>query len=130
MPAIPFETDAALRVEDHLLPLEAEALENPRRAVVASEADPAPRVHDAMPRNPAALIQRGERIADQARVAGQARQPRDLTVSRHAPAGNARHDRVDPGVAAGSPGPAFRGYSTRNVFVVAGAPPSTMISTL
>src|SRR5438128_621640 len=55
MPAIPFEADAALRVEDHFLPLEAEALENSRRAVVASEADPAPRVDDAMPRDPAAL---------------------------------------------------------------------------
>ena len=42
-----------------------------------------------------------QRVADQARLAGQVRQARNLSVSRDAPERDARHDRVDPGVPAG-----------------------------
>ncbi len=70
-PAKALQADTPSRVEDHLFQLEPEALENPRRAVAASDADPALGVHDAVPRNPAALIERAQGVADKARVAGQ-----------------------------------------------------------
>src|SRR6266542_2883820 len=101
-PAKALQANAPSRVEDHLFQLEPEALENPRRAVAASDADPALGVHDPVPRNPAALIERAQGVADEARVAGQVRQPRDLSVSRHPPSRNAGHDRIDPLVARGA----------------------------
>ena len=63
---------------------------------VAPRTDPSLGIDHAVPGNPAAVVERGEGIADLPRLTGQTRQERDLPVGGHAPARNPRDDRIDP----------------------------------
>ena len=100
-PAEDLKADLSTRVEHDPLPFETEALEDALRSLLATWAYPAPGVDHAVPGNPAAVIQRGEGVADKARVAGQVREPCDLPVRRYPAARNPTDHGVDPLMAAG-----------------------------
>src|SRR5712692_36811 len=99
-PAKEIEANAGAGVEPHALTLEAKTLHDARRAAVAADADLAAGIDDAVPRQPAAVVERAQRVADKARLARETRELRDLAVGCHSAARNARDHRVDPPVTA------------------------------
>jgi len=82
-----------------VLALEAEALQNARRAAVAAGADLAARIDHAVPRYPTAIIERAQGVADKPRLAAESGELCDLAVSCHPTPWNSRDDCVDPFVA-------------------------------
>src|SRR5690606_5226634 len=88
--AVPFEVDAAARVEHHALGLEQRALAYAR---VAGDADLAAAVEHAVPGHRATGRQRGHRIADLARAATDA--ACDHAVARDGARRQFHHARVD-----------------------------------
>ncbi len=86
-------------VEPNVLALEAEALQNARRAAVAAGADLAARIDHAVPRYPTAIIERAQGVADKPRLAAESGELRDLAASCHPTPWNSRDDCVDPFVA-------------------------------
>ncbi len=89
------EIDPPARIEANALALEQLALP---LIVTGRGAELALRIHDALPGDACARGQRVQRVADKARLAGDAGDARDLPVGRDAASGNARHDRVDSGM--------------------------------
>ena len=85
--ATPIELDSFL--------FETKPLHNAHGAIVGACTHLACRIDDPMPGHRAMRIKGAERITDIAGMPRDVRQSRDLTVSRYAPAGYARHDPID-----------------------------------
>jgi hypothetical protein len=66
----------------------------------AAGADLSADIDHAVPGDPAPIIERAQRVADETRLAGQTRQPRDLAIGCDSAARNARDYRIDPLVVA------------------------------
>ena len=87
---------APARVEAHAFAFEQRALQT-RGVGLGALTDFTARVHDALPRNPVRVLrtQRVQRVTDEARVARQPGEPRDLPVTRNPRARNAPHHFVN-----------------------------------
>src|SRR5262249_38558982 len=94
-PAVARESDRPGRIEAHALALEEPALDPVFGSSAAARADPALRVDDAVPGDAAASRERRERVSHETRLAGQARETRDLAVGRHPAPRDPRNDRRD-----------------------------------
>lgn len=95
------ETDALPGVEPDVLPFQPEPLHRRGGSSVAAEADSTLRVDHAMPGNAGPVVEGVQRVADEPRLTGQARESRDLSIGRHPAARNAGDHRIDPPVAGG-----------------------------
>ena len=69
-PAKHLQRDSATRVEAHVLALEAEALDDAHGADVATNADPALGVDNAVPRNLTPIRERAQGVSHEARLSG------------------------------------------------------------
>ena len=100
-PTKEIERNTESNVEPNVLPLEAEALHRCRRTPVPAGTDSTFRVDHAMPGNAAAIVERIQRVSDEARLAGHACEPCDLSVRRDPATRDARDHRIDPAITGG-----------------------------